>query len=132
MQREAEGGIIISCDFCGTDWDPYDETNARPMTEGHRGSVICLACVRRALDEAAVETDAGDVACTMCLKEQDASSMPHWRPARPDPEPPGGNPVAAICDDCIEQAARVFHKDADVDFHWSQDDMRARQAARKA
>ena len=53
MQREEDGGIVISCDFCGTDWD-----EVVPMIEGHRGSVICLSCVEKAW--AAVSSASGD------------------------------------------------------------------------
>ncbi len=115
MQREDSDGIIISCDFCGMDWDPYDQTNPRPMTEGHRGSVICLLCVQVALDAGAATHDGDKFECTMCRKRLEASDVAHWRPAEPSTLP-GGNSDAAICESCIEQAVTVFSKDADVDW----------------
>ena len=115
MQRNDAEGIIISCDFCGTDWDPYDQTMATPMTEGHRGSVICLNCFRHALDGA--EPADGFFDCAMCLKTCEPP-LKHW--FHPGPEPsPGLNPSAAICWDCIRLAAKTFHKDIDIDFRWN-------------
>jgi hypothetical protein len=105
MQRRLPEGIVIACDFCGTDWD-----EVLPMIEGHQGSVICLPC----LDKALAQQSGGehDVKCSMCLREVSAA-RPHWSPT---PPPPQGNPQAVICDDCINQAARAFDKDPDVDW----------------
>lgn len=109
MQREMDGGIIISCDFCGRDWDQQ-----APMIEGHRGSVICLDCFKRALDEAGPAQTAYD--CTMCLQHREAGGKV-WR--HPNPTPSAGlNRQAAICWPDIRQAAKAFHKDKDIDFKW--------------
>ena len=44
MQREEPDGIVILCDFCRRDWDGQE-----PMIEGHHGSIICLQCLKLAL-----------------------------------------------------------------------------------
>jgi ClpX C4-type zinc finger len=103
MQRTEDGFIIISCDFCGTDWD-----EVKPMIEGHHGSIVCLTCFERAFAGASPGPD--KFSCTMCLRDLPADT-PRWRhPERPA----SANPVAAICEDCIDQAAGAFHKDPDV------------------
>jgi len=111
MQRTEDGFIIISCDFCGTDWD-----EVRPMIEGHHGSVLCLECLKVALDHLA--TAEGRCDCTMCLRELPGATMPHWRPARQPGAAllAGANPLAVICADCVNQAAGTFSKDPDVDW----------------
>ena len=115
MQRTEPDGIIISCDFCGTDWDPYDESNPRPMIEGHLGSIVCLECVKLALAE--MSPRAGDFRCTMCIIEGIKPEVPRW--AHPAPTPsPGLNPDALICKPCIHQAAGRFSKDPDVPWKW--------------
>ena len=107
MQRKTDHGIVIACDFCGTDWDQI-----LPMIEGHRGSVICLECVKLALDGvAAVDTA---VECTMCLRPLQAGS-PRWRRSQ---VPEHANAEAAICADCLKQAAGAFSKDREVPFDW--------------
>ncbi len=109
MQRTEDGGIVISCDFCGTDWD-----EELIMIEGHKGSVLCLACLRRALEEAQPADEA--FKGTLCLSEKPVGTR-RWR--HPDPKPsPGLNPDAPLCWDCIRLAAKGFHKDPDVDFRW--------------
>lgn len=113
MQRTEAEGIVISCDFCGTDWD-----EVVPMVEGHQGSILCLPCLRYALEQ----SDAAPAAfkCTMCLVEKDVGTR-HW--AHPAPQPsPGLNAEAAICWDCVRLAAKTFHKDKDTDFTWSPSD----------
>jgi hypothetical protein len=109
MQHEEDGGVVISCDFCGTDWDEQ-----LPMIEGHRGSVLCLACLRHALDGAqpAEESFTG----AMCLSDRSAGTS-CWTHPGPAPSP-GLNPGAILCWDCIRLAAKGFHKDPDVDFRW--------------
>lgn len=115
MQRTEDSGIIISCDFCGTDWDPYDETNPRPMVEGHHGSVMCLECVKLALDQ--MRPGEGEYRCTMCIQEGLPADLPRW--SHPDPVPsPGLNPMATACRACIRQAAGRFSKDKDVPWTW--------------
>ena len=87
MQRTENGFIIISCDFCGTDWD-----EVIPMIEGHRGSVLCLDCMKTALDH--MVADEVKFECSMCLREQPGSKL-HWRPDRVAGVPllPGANPL---------------------------------------
>lgn len=105
MQRTEDGGVIISCDFCGTDWEP--QTGLPFMTEGHRGSVICLACVKLALQHAA-KSD-GEFPCTLCLQERSAGTLRWSNPSKP---------AALACAECINQAARVLGKDPDVGWKW--------------
>jgi hypothetical protein len=120
MQRRVPEGIIISCDFCGTDWD--QET---AMIEGHHGSVLCLECFKTAYVEAAAPASdapasvgptsaAGrDFCCSLCLRTL-GGDVPHWRHAPMASPPPGFNPEAVVCGDCLKQAAGAFHKDPDV------------------
>jgi hypothetical protein len=109
MQRTEDGGIVISCDYCGTDWDEQ-----LPMIEGHRGSVLCLECLKCALDNARPADDTID--CALCLSASPAGTK-HWR--HPDPKPSDGlNPDAILCWDCIRLAAKGYHKDPDIDFRW--------------
>jgi len=103
MQRQEDGGIVISCDFCGRDWHPYQPDPANPMIEGHRGSVLCLSCVKRALDEIAPAE--GEYNCTLCVRENLPATLPRWR---------GDRPEATLCADCLNQAAGTFSKDPDV------------------
>jgi hypothetical protein len=113
MQRRVEDGIMISCDFCGTDWD--QET---AMIEGHHGSVLCLECFKTAHAAAAPAPDANrdagsDFSCSLCLRTL-AGDVPHWRHPPMSSPPPGFNPDAVVCGDCLKQAAGAFHKDPDV------------------
>jgi hypothetical protein len=112
MQREEADGIIISCDFCGIDWDP--QTGLPAMTEGHRGSVLCLDCLRSALPGS--EPSASPFDCTMCLQRRDAGTR-RWEHDNP-PDRPGTNPAATLCWECARLAAKTFHKDRDIDFRW--------------
>ena len=112
MQRTTPDGVVISCDFCGTDWDPYDQTQALPMTEGHHGSVLCLRCLQHAIEQAEKAEDG--FTCTMCLRERKAGTR-CW--THPGPQPSAGlNPGAIVCWACVNLAARTFAKDKDVDF----------------
>ncbi len=104
MQRTDDDGVIISCDFCGTDWDPL--TGLPVMTEGHRGSAMCLDCLQRALPEHEVSGTAFD--CTLCLQRRDAGTRA-WR---------GPREGVTACWPCIRLAAKTFHKDREVDFRW--------------
>lgn len=114
MQRTIDSGVVISCDFCGTDWDPYDE-NGLPMIEGHKGSVICLRCVEDSL--AGVQEAEGEYRCTMCIRDDIPESLPRWQ--HPSPTPSDGlNADATICRKCINQAAQRLHKDPDIDWTW--------------
>jgi len=109
MQREEAGYIVISCDFCGADWD-----EVIPMIEGHRGSVLCLGCLKRALAEATPADAAFE--CTMCLREKTPGTK-RW--THPEPaETPGLNAAAQVCWPCLKQAGRGFGKDPDTDFDW--------------
>ncbi len=108
MQRYEDGGVVISCDFCGTDWDEL-----LPMIEGHHGSVLCLECFKLAL-KAAAPAD-GPYACTLCLREKVPATLPRWRP---EPLPDRANPQAVICQECILQAAKAFDRDEEVDWRW--------------
>lgn len=103
MQRSEDDGIIISCDFCGGDWDPL--TGLPPMTEGHRGSAMCLTCLVRALPESELAGASFD--CTLCLQHRDPGAR-HWR----------GDRGLMVCWPCVRLAAKTFHKDRDIDFRW--------------
>ena len=114
MQRTTDDGIIISCDFCGTDWDAFDEAQPNPMTEGHHGSVICLNCTKRALEEAAPSEK--DFKCSLGLTDHEAGEV-CWK--HPDPTPSDGLNKHAISNwDNIRQAGRAFGKDPDIDYKW--------------
>ena len=115
MQRTTSDGVIISCDFCGTDWDPYDETYSNPMVEGHVGSVMCLSCLRQAIED--MKPAENKYRCVMCIREGIEPETPRW--FHPGPEPSDGlNAGAVACKACIKQAAGRFHKDKDVDWKW--------------
>ena len=105
MQRSEDGGIVISCDFCGTDWD-----EVLPMIEGHQGSILCLECLKRATDEI-TPTDES-INCTLCLMEKEPDT-PVWQPTE---RPETANSNAAICYSCMKQAMGTFSKDPDVDY----------------
>lgn len=105
MQRTEDGGIVISCDFCGTDWD-----EVIPMIEGHHGSTLCLDCLQAALDQ--TQPAAQAFPCTLCLRDLPADTA-RWQPS---PLPPSANPSAAACGECLSQAAGTFSKDPDVDW----------------
>jgi hypothetical protein len=105
MQRPTPEGIVLACDFCGRDWDME-----KPMIEGHRGSILCIDCLARAIGDAA---DAGEpFACTMCLRRFDAGGR-RYRSVEPSTD---ANADAVICWDCIQQADRAFGKDAQTDW----------------
>ena len=119
MQRNDDDGmVIISCDFCGEDWD-----EVKPMIEGHHGSVLCLNCVELAIDQIGAGED--KFHCTLCLQEREAD-VRRYLPTRSEsvgdageavlPLLPGANKDAALCIDCLNQAAGSFSKDADTDW----------------
>ena len=122
MQRHEDSGIVISCDFCGTDWDPYDQSYSNPMAEGHHGSVICLNCLKAALEEMRADA-AGPYDCTMCLMEGLPPDLPRWYHPAPLPSP-GLNEEAIACRACIRQAAGRFNKDKDVNWTWDRGNRR--------
>jgi len=105
MQRTTDEGVVLACDFCGTDWDMI-----KPMIEGHKGSILCLDCLSRAIDEAAPAE--GEFGCTLCLVDRDPP-MKRW--VHPEPAD-GANPDAQLCWDCIQQADRTFGRDADTEW----------------
>jgi hypothetical protein len=104
-----QGLVIISCDFCGCDWD-----EVQPMIEGHKGSVLCLDCLKLALHHAQPSDEPFD--CTLCLQQHTVGTRA-WRNAQADPSP-GLNPAAALCWDCVRLAAKTFTKDPDVPWRW--------------
>ena len=106
MQRNENNGVIISCDFCGTDWD-----EVIPMIEGHRGSVLCLTCLKQALQHADAKN--GSFSCTLCLRDGISADVARWSTSA---SPSAANASAVICHDCINQAANSFSKDSDVDW----------------
>jgi hypothetical protein len=103
VQRQDPEGIVILCDFCRRDWDGQE-----PMIEGHHGSVLCLQCLQQALVEQAPGPD--KFKCTLCLRFNIPPEMPRWRHP--------GNPEAVVCQECMYQAARAFHRNKDVPFQW--------------
>ncbi|QDU70217.1 hypothetical protein [Mucisphaera calidilacus] len=105
MQRMEDGMVVIACDFTGEDWD-----GESPMIEGHKGSVISLPALARAVEEA-TETETA-VACTMCLQERE----PGMRVWRGDEGIEGREGAAVICWDCIQQADRTFARDPEVEW----------------
>ena len=105
MQRETDDGIIIACDFCGTEWD-----QVKPMIEGHRGSVICLPCVKSSITTNAESAE--EFVCTLCLSAQPGGTTV-WRP---HPVAEKANPEAVVCESCIQQASEAFGKERNVDF----------------
>ena len=106
MQRDENGMIVISCDYCGADWDEI-----KPMIEGHRGSVLCLNCLEVALRE--VQQQTGQYRCAMCIREDLPESLPRWQsPARPETN---------LCEECLHQAARGFDRDKEVLWTWEKE-----------
>jgi hypothetical protein len=109
MQRTDPDGIVLLCDFCRRDWDGQEA-----MIEGHHGSILCLQCLKIALNNQSTdpvpdthpatsgEPGSGKYKCTLCLRFNMPPAMPHW--ANPD------HPDAVVCQDCLYQAAKAFHK----------------------
>lgn len=110
----AEGPEFFKCDFCGTSW-----SEDRPMVEGHRGSLICGACLTIAWVElfhhTLSDTPRSDEACVLCLES--ARPEPHWRSPATD---------ALACRRCVKQSAGVLHKDRDTDWSKPQEPASAR------
>jgi hypothetical protein len=87
------------------------------MVEGHHGSVICLECMKTALDKMA---PAGtEFHCCLCLQDFPLGTI-HWRHPAPAALP-GLNPLAIACKSCIHQAAGKFSKDPDVKWKWERE-----------
>lgn len=114
MQHKNADGIVICCDFCRTDWD-----QVKPMIEGHRGSVVCLACLKLALEQASAEE--GEFSCTLCVRQNLPPSLVRWTNPR--------HPQAVVCSDCIDQAAKAFDKDSEV--AWSRPEAEDRGKTRE-
>ena len=120
MQRnDVDGMVIISCDFCGQDWD-----EVKPMIEGHHGSVLCLKCVELAIAQIGEGEDSFH--CTLCLQKRE-TQVRRYLPERTEnvqggdgvavlPLLPGANKDAALCIDCLNQAVGSFSKDPDTDW----------------
>ncbi len=121
MQRTEPDGIVISCDFCGIDWD-----EVIPMIEGHKGSVLCVSCLTLALpvleeQEQRQKADGPPIpdaleSCSLCLQPVE-NGTPWWSNSGATPSE-GLNPGAVMCRSCARQAARGFHKDPDTEFVW--------------
>lgn len=103
MQRIEDNALIVSCDFCGTDWD-----GQFAAIEGHRGSIVCLECLKRALDERIVALD--PYSCVLCLRDKIPASTPRWLHLN--------HPETYACEPCILQAADAFDRDPDIDWKW--------------
>ncbi len=103
MQRNAADGIIISCDFCGTDWD-----GQAAMVEGHHGAVICLECVKKALSAVVIGADKYE--CTLCLRHNIPASLPRWTNSL--------RPQAVVCQECLHQAAKALSKAPHAQWKW--------------
>ncbi|HEY4329950.1 MAG TPA: hypothetical protein VGN88_09450 [Phycisphaerae bacterium] len=101
MQREDPDGIVILCDFCRRDWDGNEA-----MIEGHHGSILCLECMKRALQEQAAGQ--GKYKCTLCLRFNIPPQLPRWSNSE--------HPEAIVCQECLYQAARAFGRNEDVEF----------------
>lgn len=87
------------CDFCGGTW-----TEDLPMVEGHKGSLICGACLREAFRRVVVlgENSADEgYACALCLLTKPEAA---WR------SPATGS---TACRWCINRSATMLAKDPD-------------------
>ena len=95
MQRTEPDGVVISCDFCQTDWDGQSA-----MIEGHHGSVICLECLKKAVDEA--RAGEGKYQCTLCLRINIPPGLPRWHfPGRSE---------KLVCQECLQQAVQTMRR----------------------
>lgn len=86
------------CDFCGSEW-----AEELPMVEGHKGSLICGACLREAYRQVVMlkRSNAPEgYACTLCLLTK---TEPAWTPSPSAP--------TAACQWCIERSAKLLTKD---------------------
>ncbi|HYE02372.1 MAG TPA: hypothetical protein VD963_03950 [Phycisphaerales bacterium] len=99
--RAATGNDFFKCDFCRRSW-----SEERPMVEGHRGSLLCAACLTVAYTHVVVAGGGEELrgsGCTLCLEERD---QPQWQSPM--------YPEARACLRCIKQAATVLEKDPDA------------------
>ncbi len=101
MQRADADGIVLLCDFCRREWDGQEA-----MVEGHHGSIICLECVKLALEQSAQHAD--KYRCTLCLRFNIPPELPRWSNA--------AHPEAVACQDCIRQAAGALSKSPHTDW----------------
>ncbi|MEK6703565.1 MAG: hypothetical protein AABZ53_14990 [Planctomycetota bacterium] len=88
------------CDFCGCEW-----TEELPMIEGHKGSLICGACLREACRRVVVlgENSAEEgYSCTLCLLTK---AEPAWLSKATG---------AVVCHWCIDRSATMLAKDKDM------------------
>lgn len=97
--ESAQGNDFFKCDFCLSPW-----SEDRPMVEGHRGSLICAACLAVAYTQVVVheigDEGAAGVKCTLCLEER---KQKHWHsPMREE---------AWACERCIRQSGQMLEKD---------------------
>ena len=104
MQKHSPEGVTLHCDFCGGHWDML-----KPMIEGHHGSILCLDCLAKAIDQSADAT--ADFKCTLCLRDFEAGSEKVYTPT---PVPEGANKLAKLCWDCARQADRAFAADPET------------------
>lgn len=109
----AQGNDFFKCDFCRRGW-----SDDRPMVEGHKGSLICAACLTVACAEVLIGKQ-GEMGvrgpvhpasgegpwCTLCLERR---AQLYW--ASPM------HPEVKACTRCIRQSASVLEKDPD--FNW--------------
>jgi len=103
-QRIEEGWLIVSCDFCGTDWDGQSA-----VMEGHRGAIICLECLKVALGNLAPGADA--YKCILCLRDPIPAVIARWHHEK--------HPDVFACRGCVHQAADVFDRDSSIDWIWT-------------
>ncbi len=114
-QTNEQGELVFLCDFCSMPW-----SESRPMVEGHRGSIICGACLSIAFTEvvhlqSGYEPTKGET-CVLCLET--GRPDPHWK------SPVNENKIA--CRRCIKQSAGVLKKDPDNDWTKPLDPLRER------
>jgi hypothetical protein len=103
MHRIEGDGLIVSCDFCATDWD-----GDSAVIEGHRGAVLCLPCLDLALERLAPGGE--EFKCVLCLRERIPVNEARW--AHPN------RPETYACQSCVHQAADVMDRDSDIDWKW--------------
>lgn len=100
------------CDFCLRTW-----AEDRPMVEGHRGSLICSACLSVAFDLLwnRLEGERSDGVCALCLEKREEKC---WSPGVWPPVGKGvqaqmaaGKPMA--CKRCVKQSVVMLERDPD-------------------
>ncbi len=104
MQREDPDGIVILCDFCRRDWDGQEA-----MIEGHHGSILCLECMKAAL-EGQKAGEGEKYKCTLCLRFNIPPTVGRWsNPLHPE---------AIVCQECLYQAAKTFSRNDEIEWKW--------------